>query len=114
LREAERRKRPEWWRNKSWMLHHDNVPAHMSLLVCEFLLKHEMTVAPQPPYSPDLALEDFFFVPEVEIHSERWPISDDRRERRKFAMGSTSYPAKHVSELEKILEAVYRQWRGEL
>jgi transposase len=40
------------------MLHHDNAPAHTLLLVCEFLAKHETTVIPQPPYSPDLAPAD--------------------------------------------------------
>jgi hypothetical protein len=61
---------------------------------------------------------DFSFVPEVEIHSERLLISDGRRERRKFAMGLMRYPSKCipgcVPELEKTLEAVYRQWRGVL
>ena len=28
LREAVRRKRPEAWTNKTWMLHHDNAPPH--------------------------------------------------------------------------------------
>jgi transposase len=51
---------PEGWRNKTWMLHHDHGPAHMSLLVCEFLAKHETTVFPQPPYTPDLPPADFF------------------------------------------------------
>jgi hypothetical protein len=44
-------------------------------------------------------------VPEVEIHSERSPFSDDRRDRRKFATGPTRYHAKcfpeYVPELEK-------------
>jgi hypothetical protein len=100
------------------MLLHENAPAHASLLVCEILAKHEMTVIPQPPYSPDLAPADFFFVPEVGIHSERSPISDDRKDGRKFAMGPMHYPTKrvlgHVPELKKKLEAVYRQWRGVL
>jgi hypothetical protein len=96
------------------MLHHDNAPAHTSLFVCEFSARHETTVIPQLPYFPDLAPAYFFFVPEVEIHSERLPISDDRRDRRKFATGPTRYPAKRVPELEKKLEAVYRQWRGVL
>jgi len=60
LRAAVRRKRPEAWTNNTWMLHHDNAPAHASLLIREFLTKHETTVVPQPPYSPDLAPEDFF------------------------------------------------------
>jgi hypothetical protein len=59
-------------------------------------------------------LRTFSFVPEVEIHSERSPITDDRRDRRKFAMGTRRYPAKRVPELELRLEAVYRQWRGVL
>jgi len=28
LREAVQRKRPEAWTNNTWMLHHDNAPAH--------------------------------------------------------------------------------------
>jgi hypothetical protein len=55
-----------------------------------------------------------FLVPEVEIHSGRSPISDDRIDRRKSAMGPTHYPAKRVPELKKMLEALYRQWRGVL
>jgi transposase len=42
------------------MLHHDNAPAHASLLIREFLAKQETIVEPQPPYSPDLAPADFF------------------------------------------------------
>jgi hypothetical protein len=114
LREAKRRKKPEWWRNKTWMLHHNNAPAHMSFLVSEFLAKHETNVIPQPPYSPDLVPAYFFFVPDVEIHHERWPISDDRGDGIKFAMRPTQYPAKRIPELEKMLEAVYRGWRGVL
>jgi hypothetical protein len=53
------------------------------------------------------------FVSEVEIHFERLPISDDRRDRRNFATAPTSYPAKRVPELEKM-GALYKQWRGVL
>jgi hypothetical protein len=55
-----------------------------------------------------------FFVPEVAIHSDRTPTSEDRRDRRKFATEPARYPAKRVSELEDTLEAVYRQWSGYL
>jgi hypothetical protein len=97
------------------MLHHDNAPAHTSLLIREFLAEHETTLVPQPPYSPDLAPADFFVVvPEVEIRRERSPISDDRRDRRNFATGPTRYPAKRAPELEKTLGAVYKQWSGVL
>ena len=39
LRESIRKKRPDLWKNNSWLLHHDNAPAHTSLLVREFLDK---------------------------------------------------------------------------
>jgi hypothetical protein len=67
LRETERRKRPEEWRNEICMLHHDTTPAHTSPLVREFLVKHEVTVVPNRPTLQIWSLQKFF-VPEVEIH----------------------------------------------
>ncbi|UYV60378.1 CLCN3 [Cordylochernes scorpioides] len=55
LREAIRQKRPELWRSKSWILHHDNAPAHTALKISKFLQDHSTYVFPQPPYSPYLA-----------------------------------------------------------
>ncbi|UYV65616.1 hypothetical protein LAZ67_3004868 [Cordylochernes scorpioides] len=55
LREAIRQKRPDLWKNKNWLLHLDNAPAHTSLLVHDFLAKNNTLMMPQPPYSPDLA-----------------------------------------------------------
>jgi hypothetical protein len=63
LREAVRRKKPQLWTNQSWVLHHDNAPAHSSFLVRNFLAKNKTTVVLQPPYSPDLAPADFFLFP---------------------------------------------------
>ena len=65
LREAICRKRPQLWTNQSWVLHHNNAPAHSSFLVRNFLAKNETTVVPQPPYSPDLAPADFFLFPKL-------------------------------------------------
>ena len=31
----------ELWKNQSWILHHDNGPAHISMLVLEFLAKKQ-------------------------------------------------------------------------
>ncbi|UYV71081.1 hypothetical protein LAZ67_8001652 [Cordylochernes scorpioides] len=59
LREAIRQKRPELWRSKSWILHHDNAQAHTALKISKFLQDHSTSVFPQPPYSPDLAHCDF-------------------------------------------------------
>lgn len=65
LREAIRKKRPDLWKNNSWLLHHDNAPAHSSLLVRSFLAKNNTVVVPQPPYSPDMAPCDFFLFPKL-------------------------------------------------
>ena len=65
LGEAVRRKRPQLWTNQSRVLHHNNAPAHSSFLVRNFLAKNEMTVVPQPPYSPDLSPLDFFLFPKL-------------------------------------------------
>ena len=65
LRKAIRKKRPELWKNNSWLLHHDNAPAHSSLLVRNFLVKNYTVIMPQPPFSPDLAPCDFFLFPRL-------------------------------------------------
>ncbi|UYV77389.1 hypothetical protein LAZ67_15000823 [Cordylochernes scorpioides] len=65
LREVIRQKRPDWWKNKNWLLHHDNAPAHTSLLVREFLAKNNTLMMPQPPYSPNLTSCDFFLFPKL-------------------------------------------------
>jgi len=44
LRERVRRRRPEMWKNGSWVLHQDNAPAHNALSVKTLLTKHKITV----------------------------------------------------------------------
>ena len=46
LRDTVRRKRPELWENQTWMLHHDNAPAHASLLIRSYLAKHQTYIVP--------------------------------------------------------------------
>jgi len=67
LQENVRRKRPDQWRNNTWLLHHDNAPAHTALLTRWFLTDNNMTVVPHPPYSPDLAPRDFFLFPKLKM-----------------------------------------------
>jgi histone-lysine N-methyltransferase SETMAR len=64
LRERIRRKRPELWKN-GFILHQDNAPAHTALSVKQFLAEKQIAVLQHPPYSPDLALCDFFLFPKV-------------------------------------------------
>ena len=71
LRGNVRRKRPEMWKNRDWLLHHNNAPAHTSLVVRAFLTKNNMTTVPHPVYLPDLAPLRFLCVPENETPAER-------------------------------------------
>jgi len=55
-----REKRRELWETRSWLLHHDNAPAHNASRIWEFLAKNNIAVLEQLPYSPDLAPYDLF------------------------------------------------------
>ena len=55
LREHVRRRRPDMWKNASWILHHDNAPAHNAPSLKSYLAKNNIPVMEHPPYSPDLA-----------------------------------------------------------
>jgi hypothetical protein len=48
LREVVLRRRPELWPN-TWILHHDNAPAHDALAVGEFLAKKSIMKLDHPP-----------------------------------------------------------------
>ncbi|UYV84313.1 hypothetical protein LAZ67_X001823 [Cordylochernes scorpioides] len=54
LREAIRQKRPDLWKNKNWLLHHDNAPAHTSLLVRDFLAKTNTLMMPRSHRIPQI------------------------------------------------------------
>jgi histone-lysine N-methyltransferase SETMAR len=49
----------------SWILHHDNAPAHTALSLREFLATKQITVLEHPTYSPDLAPFNFFLFPKI-------------------------------------------------
>jgi hypothetical protein len=67
LHEEVRRKQPDRLANNSWILHRDNAPAHMALIVREFLASKQITVLQHPPCPSDLALNDFFLFPKGNI-----------------------------------------------
>lgn len=67
LRARVARVRPDLAQGGRWILHHDNAPAHTSLVVREFLARSSITVTDHPPYSPDLAPCDFFLFPKCKM-----------------------------------------------
>ncbi|UYV77660.1 hypothetical protein LAZ67_15001843 [Cordylochernes scorpioides] len=67
LREAVRLKRPERWQKDDWILHVDNARPRTAHVILQFLAKHSTIQIPHPPYSPDLAPNDFFFYPKLKM-----------------------------------------------
>jgi hypothetical protein len=51
---------------EDWLLHHDDVPAHTSL-VRKFLTKNNMTTVSHPACSPDLAPCNFCVFPKMKL-----------------------------------------------
>jgi histone-lysine N-methyltransferase SETMAR len=54
--------RPQFRAEGSWFLLHDNAPSHCALVVKIFLAKYCVVEVSHPPYSPDLAQADIFFL----------------------------------------------------
>ena len=46
-------------------MHHDNAPSHTALVLRDHFAKNSTHIVPQPPYSPDLALCDFWLFPKL-------------------------------------------------
>ena len=70
LRNDVRRKRTEKWAN-CFILHHDNAPCHTPLPVRQFLSNKNITVCPDPPYSPDQGTVRLLALPQSQNDHER-------------------------------------------
>jgi len=88
LHEKVRQKRPEISANNSWILHHDNAPAHKALSVREFLATKQIALLEHPAYSPDLAPSDFFLFPKIKetLKGRHFDNSDDIRSNTMAAL----------------------------
>ncbi|UYV82917.1 hypothetical protein LAZ67_22001379 [Cordylochernes scorpioides] len=67
LREAVCLKRPERRQNNDWILHVDNARPHTAHVILQFLAKHSTIQIPYPPYSPELAPNDFFLYSKLKM-----------------------------------------------
>jgi len=54
---------------RTWMLHHNNAPCHMTVSNNEILAEKSIPVVPQSPYLLDFSPCDFFLFPWLKIHS---------------------------------------------
>jgi hypothetical protein len=86
LMEGIRRKRPDKWKNNNWFLHHDNAPAHTSLVVRQFLTSKNITVIPLPLFAWLRPLQ-LFPIPQHEITAERTSFWHDWGDPRRIARG---------------------------
>ena len=68
LREFRKRflgKRPALFKLGQWHFHQYNAPVHNSIIVADYLTEMGIKTVPQTPYSPDLALCDFWLFPKL-------------------------------------------------
>lgn len=93
------------WANREWMLHHDNAPVRSLLLVRNFRTKNAMTVVPQPPYSPDLALADFYLFPKMKRPMKGERCDDVEIIKKKIAEGAEEHPGRRLPEGLPAVEA---------
>ena len=99
------RRRPGMWKkNGSWVLHQDNAPAHNTLSVKTFLMKHKITELEHPPYSPDLAPCDFFLFPKIKsaLKGTRFESVDAVKAKAMELMNKLS---------EDYLQYCFQQWK---
>ena len=113
LRERVRKKRPELWKNNSWILHQDNAPAHNALSVTRYLADKRTPVLQHAPYSPDLAPCDFFFVPEDKSCFERDPIWVDGSGKAKNGRSPKGPHQIRLPALLRSMEKTYGKGCGE-
>ncbi|UYV68449.1 hypothetical protein LAZ67_5004357 [Cordylochernes scorpioides] len=104
LREAIRQKRPELWRSKSGILHHDKAPAHTALKISKFLRDHSTSVFPQPPNSPDLAPCDFYLFRKLKKKVIGSEISEHRTDQNGIEEGHEGDPENRLPEVFCRLE----------
>ena len=64
-------KRPALFHSGQWHFHQDNAPVNTSILVTDYLTQMRIKTVRHHPYSPDLALCDFWFFPRLrDCHHE--------------------------------------------
>jgi len=97
LRDAVRRQRPEIGRTNIWFLLHGNAAAHRSVLLKDFLSKNNVTTLEHPPYSPDLAPDDFYLLP---------PLKSGLKGRRFY--GVTDIIKNATEELKRFHTVAFR------
>lgn len=69
-RESVKERRPDLWKNESWILRRDNEPVHNALTLKQILANVHILVSEYTSYSSDLAPCDFYVFLKVEKELE--------------------------------------------
>jgi len=101
LHEAVCKKQPELW-PINWILQHNNAPAYKELSIKQFLAQKSITEMEHPPYSPDLALHDFWLFPKIKSALKGQRFQDMKTSKQNV----TALTADQGQELQKC----FQQW----
>ena len=106
LREKGTRKRPELFANNSWIMHHDNAPAHTALSVKEVLATKQITVG-TPCLFIGSSPQWFFLFPKMkQILKERhFDDIDDIRSNTTAALKAIP-----LNQFQNCFEGWTRRW----
>ena len=77
--------RYDWNRTKGTLLHHDNASSHTSKMTRQFIDESGLQILPHPPYSPDLALCDFWLFPRIQKYLKGRNFSSNSEEEGAFS-----------------------------
>jgi len=105
---------------EKWILQCDSVPSHMAMSVQQFLMEKQITLMPQPLYSPDLAHCDVWWL----LRLKKWAFKSWCFGHLKLWMQHGSWPASRtkggflwvLASMAKVLEQlcvcvfVCREW----
>lgn len=91
----------------SWKLHHDNAPSHTAFIVTDYLVRVNVPVVPQPPYSPDLSPPDFFLFPRLKsaLKGKRFDSIEDIQANVKAALAAIP---------EQAFGEAFESWKSRL
>ena len=108
-------RRPQLWATGDWQLHQGNVPAHASRLMQTFLVKHQILQVTKPPYSPDLALWNFWLFPKLKspLKGKRFQTIDEIQENmtgQLITVGRSAWGAKVPTLKGTEVSSFYVQW----
>ena len=95
------------WTGKNWQLRRNNAPAHSAHVIKDFLAKNNTALVRQPPYSPDLALCDFWLFPKLKTMLKGRRFQSRKAIMEKNNGGAQEHSRRGVQEVfPKVAEAL--------